>query len=170
MFYQTCVDIIQEIDTKNGPKEKRIKKYYRRDSAVIYPCVHINEHMIERQPDDYYLIVSRFTYYKRIDLAVTACTKLGRRLLIIGGGEEEKKLRAIAGPTIEFMRTVKKPWVAFKILAAGAIEPRQAFPYAFHNGADFVAVGMFDFQVKDNCDLARRLVEREKSRPRPWCA
>ncbi len=72
--------------------------------------------------------------------------------------------------TIAFMQTVKKPWIAFKILAAGAIEPRQAFPYAFHNGADFVAVGMFDFQVKDNCDLARRLVEREKNRPRPWCA
>lgn len=82
---------------------QRIQKYYRRDSAVIYPCVHINEHTIEQQPDDYYLLVSRFTYYKRIDLAVAACTKLGKNLKIIGGGEEEKKLRAIAGPTIEFL-------------------------------------------------------------------
>jgi len=72
--------------------------------------------------------------------------------------------------TIEFMRTVEKPWVAFKILAAGAIDPRQGFAHAFHNGADFIAVGMFDFQVKDNCDLARRLIEREKNRPRPWRA
>ena len=68
------------------------------------------------------------------------------------------------------MATVKKPWIAFKILAAGAIDPRQGFAHAFHNGADFVAVGMFDFQVKDNCDLARRLIEREKNRPRPWRA
>lgn len=72
--------------------------------------------------------------------------------------------------TIEFMRTVKKPWVAFKILAAGALLPRQAFAYAFNNGADFIAVGMFDFQIKENAELARRLVEREKNRRRPWCA
>jgi hypothetical protein len=72
--------------------------------------------------------------------------------------------------TIDFMATVKKPWIAFKVLAAGAIEPRQAFPYAFHNGADFIAVGMFDFQIKDNCRLVERLVEREKNRPRPWFA
>jgi len=80
---------------------QRIKKYYRRDSTVIYPCVHMNEFTIE-QPEDYYLLVSRFTYYKRIDLAIAACTKLGKKLMIIGGGEEEKKLRAIAGTTVEF--------------------------------------------------------------------
>jgi hypothetical protein len=72
--------------------------------------------------------------------------------------------------TVAFMAQVTKPWIAFKILAAGAIEPRQAFATAFHNGADFIAVGMFDFQVKENADLARRLIEREKNRPRPWCA
>lgn len=72
--------------------------------------------------------------------------------------------------TIEFMRTVEKPWIAFKILAAGAIYPRQGFAYALRNGADFIAVGMFDFQIKENCELVRRLVEREKNRPRPWRA
>jgi hypothetical protein len=72
--------------------------------------------------------------------------------------------------TAEFMQTVTKPWVAFKVLAAGAIYPRQGFANAFRNGADFIAVGMFDFQVKDNCDLARRLIDREKTRPRPWQA
>jgi hypothetical protein len=75
-----------------------------------------------------------------------------------------------AQATIDFMATVKKPWIAFKVLAAGAIEPRLGFPYAFHNGADFIAVGMFDFQIKDNCHLVTRLVEREKNRPRPWYA
>lgn len=72
--------------------------------------------------------------------------------------------------TAEFMRSVSKPWIAFKILAAGAIMPRQAFSYAFRNGADFVAVGMFDFQIKGNCELARQMVDRSKTRPRPWYA
>jgi hypothetical protein len=68
------------------------------------------------------------------------------------------------------MHGVTKPWIAFKILAAGAILPRQGFSYAFRNGADFIAVGMFDFQIKANCELARQLVAREKNRSRPWRA
>jgi hypothetical protein len=72
--------------------------------------------------------------------------------------------------TIAFMQSVAKPWIAFKILAAGAINPRQGFAHAFRGGADFVGVGMFDFQIEENCELVRRLVEREKDRPRPWRA
>jgi len=58
---------------------------------------------------------------------------------------------------IDFMATVKKPWIAFKILAAGAIPPRVAFPYAFNNGADFILVGMFDWQIEEDAKLARRV-------------
>ena len=59
--------------------------------------------------------------------------------------------------TIAFMKSVSKPWVAFKVLAAGAIPPSQAFPHSFKNGADFIAVGMFDFQIKaDGEDAERR--------------
>ncbi len=72
--------------------------------------------------------------------------------------------------TIAFMRSVPKPWVAFKILAAGAIPPLRAFPHAFKNGADFVAVGMLDFQVKSNCELAARTLRRYHDRERPWRA
>jgi hypothetical protein len=72
--------------------------------------------------------------------------------------------------TIEFMRTVTKPWIAFKVLAAGAIHPRQGFAHAFQSGADFIGVGMFDFQIEEDAELVRRLVAREKDRPRPWCA
>lgn len=80
---------------------QRIKKYYRRDSDVIYPCVHINQSpFVEKE--DFYLVVGRFTWYKRIDLAVAACTKLGRRLVVIGTGDEESRLKAMAGPTVEF--------------------------------------------------------------------
>lgn len=71
---------------------------------------------------------------------------------------------------VEFMTTVTKPWIAFKVLAAGAIDPREGFGYAFRNGADFIAVGMFDFQIESNCELVRRLVRREQNRARPWRA
>lgn len=73
---------------------------------------------------------------------------------------------------VEVMAAVKCPWIAFKILAAGALAPRQAFPYAFNSGADFILVGMFDWQVADNATLARRIVnlvsKPQSRRTRPW--
>lgn len=72
--------------------------------------------------------------------------------------------------TIAFMKTVTKPWLAFKVLAAGAFDPKQAFPYAFQSGADFIAVGMFDFHIKENSELVGRVVRREQQRERPWRA
>ena len=73
---------------------------------------------------------------------------------------------------IDFMATVKKPWIAFKILAAGAIQPRAGFPYAFNNGADFILVGMFDWQIEEDVKLARRVfaaaTSPESKRTRPW--
>jgi hypothetical protein len=71
---------------------------------------------------------------------------------------------------IEFMRTVARPWIAFKVLAAGAIHPRDGFPYAFANGADFICVGMFDFQVRENAVIAKDAVANAQNRPRPWRA
>jgi hypothetical protein len=70
--------------------------------------------------------------------------------------------------TIEFMKTVTKPWIAFKVLAAGAIPPRQGFSHAFDNGADFIAVGMFDFQIEEDCEVARAAIAKAEKRPRPW--
>jgi pyridoxal biosynthesis lyase PdxS len=73
---------------------------------------------------------------------------------------------------IDVMAKIKKPWIAFKILAAGAIAPRAAFPYAFNSGADFILVGMFDWQIEEDTKLARRVVAAVKSpdskRTRPW--
>ena len=73
---------------------------------------------------------------------------------------------------IDFMATVKKPWIAFKILAAGAIHPRTAFPNAFKSGADFILVGMFDWQIEEDTKLARRVIAAASSpdskRTRPW--
>ena len=65
------------------------------------------------------------------------------------------------------METVKKPWIAFKVMAAGAIPPRKAFPYAFNAGADFVLAGMFDFQVEEDVQIAKEALARAK-RSRPW--
>lgn len=72
--------------------------------------------------------------------------------------------------TAAFMQTVKKPWVGFKVLAAGAIRPRFGFSYAFRGGADFICVGMFDFQVVENVRLVNELLRKIKSRKRAWYA
>ncbi|MCC6356091.1 MAG: hypothetical protein IT577_19560 [Verrucomicrobiae bacterium] len=72
--------------------------------------------------------------------------------------------------TAEFMSSVKKPWIAFKVLAAGAIHPRVGFQHAFQHGADFIAVGMMDFQIAENCQLANQYIAASMSRQRPWCA
>jgi hypothetical protein len=75
-----------------------------------------------------------------------------------------------AEKTAEVMRNVKAAWIAFKVLAAGAIHPKQGFSYAFKNGADFIVVGMFDFQVQQNAQLAKQILRKLDSRDRPWMA
>lgn len=70
--------------------------------------------------------------------------------------------------TIEFVQNAKKPVVGFKVLAGGAIHPEEGFQYAFDNGADFIEVGMFDFQIAEDVNLAIRSVEKAKNRDRPW--
>jgi len=70
--------------------------------------------------------------------------------------------------TVALMQDVKVPWIAFKVLAAGAIPPADGFQYAFNGGADYLCVGMFDFQVEQDVQLVRRCVTATRSRPRPW--
>jgi len=72
--------------------------------------------------------------------------------------------------TAAFMQNVKVPWIAFKIMAAGAIPAEDGFRFAFANGADFICVGMFDFQVEADVELARRAIAESKNRKRPWSA
>ncbi len=80
----------------------RIRRVYGRDSDVIYPPVDIGRFRLDETPGTFYLVVSALTPYKRVDLAVEACTRLGRPLVVVGSGPEEKRLRALAGPTVEF--------------------------------------------------------------------
>jgi glycosyltransferase involved in cell wall biosynthesis len=81
----------------------RIRKCYRRESTVIHPPANVSAGYIASQIEDYYLVVSRFVPYKRVDLAIEACNRLRRRLQIVGDGPEYKRLRKVAGPTIEFL-------------------------------------------------------------------
>jgi hypothetical protein len=70
--------------------------------------------------------------------------------------------------TSELMRGINKPWIAFKVLAGGAIEPKDGFRFAFENGADFICVGMFDFQIVDDVNTAAQVLSELKNRQRPW--
>lgn len=88
---------------------RRIEECYGRKSEVIYPPVDTDYYTPaapgEKAPcrEDFYLVVSALAPYKRFDLAISACQKLGRSLVVIGAGQAEASLKKIAGPETTFM-------------------------------------------------------------------
>lgn len=84
--------------------QSRIKKYYHRKASVIFPPVEVERFKPKKiiKKEDFYLTVGRQVPYKRIDLAVKACSMLHKKLIVIGEGSEHEALKQIAGPTIEF--------------------------------------------------------------------
>jgi len=72
--------------------------------------------------------------------------------------------------TVEFMKEVKKPWISYKVLGAGAIPPKEGFEYAFKSGSDFACVGMFDFQIVEDANIISEVLIDLPERIRPWRA
>ena len=81
---------------------KRIKRYYGRDADVIYPPVSTEKTYLQEKDEGYFLIVSAFAPYKRVDIAIDAFNRLGERLVVVGTGQDKKRLKGIAGRNIEF--------------------------------------------------------------------
>jgi glycosyltransferase involved in cell wall biosynthesis len=81
----------------------RLKAAFRVDATVIEPPIVTARFQISSEIDDYYLVLSRLVPYKRLDLAVEACTRTGRRLMVIGDGSDRGRLERLAGPTVSFL-------------------------------------------------------------------
>lgn len=92
----------------SGFVAQRIWRYYRRSATVIHPPVDTKFFTPGGEDEDYYLVVSRLTAYKRIELAVEAFNQSGLPLLVIGDGPERRRLRSQAGPNITFLGTVSR--------------------------------------------------------------
>ena len=87
-----------------------------------------------------------------------------------GPGDNDCMWELYPQDTIDFMKSVKKPWIGYKVLAAGAVHPSEGFKFAFENGVDFVCAGMFDWQVRENVEIAKDVLASDaaKNRPRQW--
>lgn len=81
--------------------QKRIRKFYHRESVIVYPPIQLPTRILPRTPR-YYLCVSRLVKQKGVDVAIAACNALAAPLVIVGVGKEEAALRRIAGPTVRF--------------------------------------------------------------------
>src|SRR5262249_30581606 len=82
---------------------QRIKKIYGREAFVIPPPIDVNRFHMSDEIEDYYLVLSRLIPYKRIDLAIEACKRVNRRLIIIGNGPDRRRLEKLADDRIEFL-------------------------------------------------------------------
>lgn len=103
MWDRISADRVDHFVANSVNVARRIAKHYRRDADVVHPPVDVENFFISEKHDDFYLLVGQLVGYKRFDLAVKAFTRLGKRLIIIGEGEEMRFLRKIAGQNIEFL-------------------------------------------------------------------
>jgi len=92
--------------TTSQTVRRRILAAYGRSAEVIPAPVDLERHRISGASGDYYLIVSRLTRYKRVDLAIEAMSRLGRRLLVVGDGPDRPKLESVAGDNVKFLGNV----------------------------------------------------------------
>jgi len=102
----------------SGEVQNRIKKYYKKDSEIIYPPLMMSK-KVEKDSSsgEYFLVVSRLTnFYKRVDIVIKACNQLKLPLKIVGIGRDENSLKKMAGPTVEFLGrlTDDELWSCYK--------------------------------------------------------
>lgn len=98
-----AADRVQVPIANSKTVQNRIRKYYRKESQIIYPPVDVKRFTPHEKHEGYFLIVSTLTPYKRIDLAVELFNKLGKRLVIIGDGADRKRLERMAAGNIDFL-------------------------------------------------------------------
>jgi glycosyltransferase involved in cell wall biosynthesis len=105
---RSAADRVDVFIANSKAVRKRIRKYYKADSSVIYPPVAIDKFSVAENPDDYFLIGGRLAPYKRVDIVVEAFKKLGKKLKVFGDGVDLERLKNIAGgaENIEFLGRV----------------------------------------------------------------
>ena len=94
---------VDRLVANSGFIASRIEECYGRKASVVYPFADLSRFSRERVPGRNYLMVGAFAPYKRVDLAVEAFNRLKLPLLIVGSGQDEARLRAMAGPTVQFL-------------------------------------------------------------------
>ena len=129
-FFKILVNPLRKNDFKLAQKpdflianssysKDEILKYYKRDASVIFPPVEVDKFKLERNKKDYYITTSRQVNWKKLDLAVEAFSKNGKKLVLVGGGAEHQKLVELAGDAknIEFIPRISDPLELSKIVA-----------------------------------------------------
>ena len=128
---RTCARLrAWDVDTSGRPHAllansrhvaERIRRHWRRPAEVVYPPVAIHRFAPVDGPRGYYLLAGAFAPYKRGELAIAACRHMGRRLVVAGAGQDEARLRALAGPGIEFRGWVDDDEMARLLAGARAL-------------------------------------------------
>ena len=88
---------------------ERIRRLWGRESELIYPPVDVRGIALSERDDGFLLVAARLLAYRRLDLAVDACTRLGRELVVVGDGPERGRLQAMGGPPVRFLGRVSRP-------------------------------------------------------------
>ncbi|MBI2620880.1 glycosyltransferase [candidate division WWE3 bacterium] len=101
----TAAQRVEFLVSNSDSTRRKVKKYFGRDSVVIYPFAEAD--WADKSRGDYFLIVTRLLPWKRVDIAVEAANKCGVKVKIVGAGPDLLRLKKIAGPTVEFLGELK---------------------------------------------------------------
>lgn len=126
-----AADGVDDFIAISSEVQQRIARFYGRESVIIPPPVHVRRFSVKRNPDDYFLSLGRLIPYKRVDLAVQACSELGLPLKVAGDGRDRARLEALAGPTVQFLGRV----------------PEEDLPELFARARAFIFPGLEDFGI-----------------------